>query len=107
MVKYINLSKCWMRNIIFIVFGLITIYLQSLKWTFLGLLFFSIPLVFQFFKSNYLRHGALLFGVFMLSQTVLSPFMKGYFITLHPNLYGYIDIAGLQGINGKQLIVNN
>lgn len=98
-----KLSIRWILAIIFIVFGIITIDLQSLKWTVLGLLFFSIPLLFQFFKSNYLRDGALWFGVFMLSQTLLSSFIKGDFITLPPNLYAYIDITGLQGIDGNQL----
>lgn len=105
--KYMKLSMRWILAIIFLVFGLITIDLQSLKWTFLGLFFFSIPILFQFFKSNYLRYGALWFGIFMLSQTVLSSLMKGDFITLPPNLYAYIDIEGLQGINGKQLITTD
>ncbi len=102
-----KLSIRWILAIIFIVFGIITIDLQSLKWTFLGLLFFSIPLLFQFFKSNYLRYGALWFGVFMLSQTLLSSFIKGYFLTLSPNVYSYVDIEGLQGIHGKQLITTD
>jgi lysophospholipase L1-like esterase len=43
----------------------------------------------------------------MLSQTLLSSFIKGDFMTLPPNMYAYVESTDLQGIDGKQLITTD
>ncbi len=99
----------WIIATIFLLFGLLTIDIESAKWAFLGLSVYSIPLLLQLTRPFFIRYGALWFGIFLLVQTLSSPYIiDENYKTLPPNFYQLVDIkAGISGIQGLQLITTD
>jgi len=102
----------WSFAAIIFLFGVITIDLESLKWSVLGISLFSIPLLLQFTNYKELHIWALWGGFFFIFQSLLSPFLKNIdfndFKTLQPNMHHIVDVkAGIPGINGKQLVTTD
>jgi len=96
----------WKIAVFIFLFGIVSIDIYSLKWAVCGLLIYSMPFIFQFCRSDYLRYWSLWIGIFFLVQTCLSPIITDKdFNTLYPNLNMIIDVVdGLPGIHGRQLI---
>lgn len=105
----IRFSLRWGISFIFFLFGIVSIDISSLKWALCGLLLYSIPVILQFFRSDYLRHWSLWIGFFLLVQTFLTPLLTDKnFKTLFPNLNMVIDVkGGLPGIQGQQRITTD
>ena len=99
----------WILALTILLFGIITIDLESIKWIVLGLALFSAPLLFQFIKFFDLHIWALWAGVFLVVQSFLSPILINHdYITLTPNLNLVLDVkAGVTGVNGKQKITTD
>ena len=93
----------WILALAILLFGIITIDLQSAKWIVLGLALFAAPLLFQFIKIFDLHIWSLWGGVFLVLQSFLSPILiNSDYITLTPNLNLILDVkAGVTGVNGK------
>lgn len=99
----------WILAITILLFGIITMDFESIKWIALGIALFCIPLVFQFIKFLDLHIWALWFGVFMVLQSFLSPILINHdYVTLTPNLNLLLDVkGGVIGVHGKQHITTD
>lgn len=73
-------------------FGLFTLDHGSVLWATISLVLFGLPLALQATPWVMTRVYALWFGVFLVLQSMLSPFTKSEFITLEPNLHSTIDV---------------
>lgn len=102
-------SLRWGISFIFFLFGIVSIDISSLEWAICGLLLYSIPVILQFFRSDYLRYWSLWIGFFLLVQTFLTPLLTDKnFKTLFPNLNMVINVkGGLPGIQGRQRITTD
>ncbi len=96
-------------SILILIFGVATIYFLSYKWIVIGLILFSTPLLFQTNKKTSIQLSAILFGVFLVIQSLLSPYLSGRQLkTLNPNLDMTWDVkSGIAGINGLQHITTD
>ena len=98
----------WSFAVVVLLFGVVTVDLESLKWELLGISLFSIPLLIQFTSSKKLQIYALWGGFFLILQTLLSPVLSSNFMTLPPNMHAIVNVkAGIPGINGKQVITTD
>ena len=99
----------WILALVILLFGIITIDLESIKWIALGLTLFSVPLLFQFIKFFDLHIWTLWIGIFLVLQSFLSPILINHdYITLTPNLNLVLDVkAGVAGVSGKQKITTD
>jgi lysophospholipase L1-like esterase len=99
----------WSFAAVILLFGVITIDLESLKWSVRGISLFSIPLLLQFTNYKELHIWALWGGFFLIFQSLLSPILINRdFKTLQPNMHQIVDVrAGIPGINGKQLVTTD
>jgi lysophospholipase L1-like esterase len=99
----------WSFAAVVFLFGIITIDPASLKWSFIGISLFSLPLLLQFTNYKELRIWAIWGGVFLVIQSLLSPiFGDPDFRTLGSNMHWIVDVrAGIPGINGKQSVTTD
>jgi hypothetical protein len=99
----------WFFSVAVLFFGIITIDLESLKWSVLGLSLYSLPLLLQFTKREEFHIWALWGGIFLIIQSFLSPdLISNNFKTLQPNTHRILNVkSGIPGINGKQIITTD
>jgi hypothetical protein len=86
--KVIQMSWNWILAVLFLIFGIVTIDPDSLKWSITTILFYAFPLGCQAFKNPIIRFGALWLGVFMIFQTLLTPYIHYHieYRTLQANI---------------------
>lgn len=82
----------WCCAVIIWDFGLFTLERGNAVWAGISLVLFGLPLALQATPWPMTRVYALWFGIFLVLQSILSPFAKGEFITLEPNLHSTIDV---------------
>ncbi len=99
----------WGLGIVILIYGLMTVDSVSLKWGVIGISLFSIPLLCQLTRSEWIRIWALWGGIFLILQSFLPLFLtEDDFITLQPNIHQIVDVrAGIPGIHGRQLITTD
>jgi lysophospholipase L1-like esterase len=84
----------------------------SYRWTLLAILIFGAPLATQFSRHSIVRTHGLWFGVFLVTQYMISPLMINdieYFKTLPSNLDVTVNVIGnaIPGIHGLQHITTD
>ena len=99
----------WYFSLVVLLFGIVTIDMNSLKWSLLSIILFSIPMLLQFTNSKSLHIWALWGGFFLVFQSLLSPaLIDRDFKTMIPSMYKVVDVkAGIPGISGKQTITTD
>jgi len=101
-----------------LVFGLInaevfsSIPTKDLKWSWIGIGLYVVPLTGQFIANTLVRSLTLWFGIFLVLQTVLTPLIpnnKGTYITLSPNKDFRLNVVhgAIPGIEGIQHITTD
>ena len=78
----------WILAVLFLVFGIITVDPDSFEWSVATILFYAFPLGCQVFKNSVIRFGSLWLGVFMVFQTLLTPYIHYHieYRTLQANI---------------------
>jgi hypothetical protein len=86
--KVVRLQWNWVLAILFLIFGIITIDPDSFEWSAATILFYGFPLGCQIFKNSVIRFGSLWLGVFMVLQTLLTPYIHYHieYRTLQANI---------------------
>jgi lysophospholipase L1-like esterase len=92
-----------------LLFGLVTVDLESHKWLLIGLVVYALPVACQALPMPRLAVGALWVGSLMVAQTVVSRFYpEPAFRTLPPNLNRIVDVrGGLPGLDGPQEVTTD
>ena len=87
-----------------LLYGITTCWDLSVKWMIITLSMFMMPLACLFLKNQIIKTYAIWFGVFLVLQSLLSPyFIDEDYKTLKPNLDIVTDVrGGLPGISGPQ-----
>ena len=95
--KLIRMPWRWLLGGGFLLFGIITFDPESLKWGISTLLLYGIPLVCQFCKVQVLRFGSLWLGLFMVTQTLLTPYIHYHveYRALQPNIDTTVETEGV------------
>jgi lysophospholipase L1-like esterase len=73
-------------------FGLFIFHRGNTVWAVLSVLLFALPLALQATPWVMTRVYALWFGVFLVVQSLLAPFLKSDYVTLQPNLRSTVDV---------------
>ncbi|GEM_PF-2957375 len=94
--KVLQIPWNWTLAILFLMFGIVTIDLDSLEWSIATILFYALPLGCQIFKNPVIRYGALWLGVFMALQTLLTPYVHYHieYRTLQANINTETETEG-------------
>jgi lysophospholipase L1-like esterase len=99
----------WSLAFAIFLFGLATASLANLKWGILTIVLFSPPLVLQIPRSRTLRAAGIWWGVFLVLQSIISPWVtRNQASTLPPNFSRVFDVvSGLPGISGIQTVTTD
>jgi lysophospholipase L1-like esterase len=86
----------WLLSGLFFGFGIIIFDPDSLKWGVATLLLYGVSLVCQFFKFQVLRLVSLWFGIFIVMQTLLTPYIRYHieYRALLPNIDTTVQTEG-------------
>ncbi len=86
--KITQLQWNWILALLFLAFGSVTIDPDSLEWSIATILLYALPLGCQFFGNSFIRFGSLWLGVFMVLQTLLTPYVHYHieYRTLQANI---------------------
>ncbi len=92
-----------------LLFGIATYDREAYKWGIFSTVLYALPLLSFATKNKLLRVYTVWFGIFLVSQTVLSYYKYQHYHHLTPNIHYQIDVQGdgLPGIQGIQTITTD
>lgn len=79
-------------GILILLYGLWIFDAESRIWGALSLALYTLPLAAQVLRGPMVRAWALWFGVLLVAQSLMSPLLRGDYVSLPPNLNSSIDL---------------
>jgi len=90
----------WLVAGLLLAYGIVTFNLDAPKWAIASLALFAAPLALQWTRWVMVRTYALWLAAFLVLQALLTPLLRGNFITLTPQMQSTVDLrtADLPGM---------
>src|SRR6267143_4749173 len=90
----------WLVAGLLLAYGIVTFNLDAPKWAIASLALFAAPLALQWTRWVMVRTYALWLAAFLVLQALLTPLLRGNFITLAPQMRSTVDVrkADLPGM---------